>query len=302
MKKLFMVLAATVICGACLLTSCKKDDKIGIAMIAKYGQIDYWRQIESAFRTACQEKGLEAYYYATSAEIAYQEQLAAVEELKQSDKKLKGIIFTPSYGPNGESAEAEVAALAQERGIPVVILDSPVDANSPLASRPYIGTDNTAAGLELAEKVSADVMATFALTNSPGVERAEAFKTVKPNAVVFNVGDVAVNEVQAVINDYDDFVFFNGNPLVSALDMLKSAGKNIYTFDVYGEFLDELIAGNEQFKGIMAQNTFGMARKAVDAIVTNATQGEIVPTFYITKDNLNDPNVKPFMEFYGKRQ
>ena len=37
------------------------------------------------------------------------------------NKKLKGIIFTPSYGLNGESAEAEVAALAKELGIPVVI-------------------------------------------------------------------------------------------------------------------------------------------------------------------------------------
>ena len=37
------------------------------------------------------------------------------------NKKLKGIIFTPSYGLNGESAEADVAALAKELGIPVVI-------------------------------------------------------------------------------------------------------------------------------------------------------------------------------------
>ena len=37
------------------------------------------------------------------------------------NKKLKGIIFTPSYGLNGESAKADVAALAKELGIPVVI-------------------------------------------------------------------------------------------------------------------------------------------------------------------------------------
>ena len=117
MKKLFMVLAATVICGASLFTSCKKDEENtpgeGIAMIVKNGQIDYWRQIETAFRSACSEKGLEAYYYATTAENAYQEQIAAVEELRNSGKNLKGIIFTPSYGPNGESAEADVAALAR---------------------------------------------------------------------------------------------------------------------------------------------------------------------------------------------
>jgi hypothetical protein len=44
-----------------------------------------------------------------------------------------------------------------------------------------------------------------------------------------------------------------------------------------------------------------MTRKAVDAIIDNAKQGEMVPTFYITEDNLGDDNVKPFLEFYNKQ-
>ena len=306
MKKLFIVLAATIICGATAFTSCTNDDNpsggtgSGIAMIVKNGQIDYWRQIETAFRDVCQEKGLEAYYYATTAENAYEEQLAAVEELRKLDNKnLKGIIFTPSYGVNGESAEAEVAALARERGIPVIILDSPVSATSPLASSPYFGTDNTTAGQAMAEKVMADKVAVFAMTNSPGMERAKAFKALKPNAAIFSVADKCNDEVQAVLDEYNTFVFFNGNCLVDAIPMLKAAGKRVYTFDAYGEFLDELIAGSGSIKGIMAQNTFGMARKAVDAVLANAKQGEMVPTFYITEDNLDDANVKPFLEFYN---
>ena len=299
-----MVLAATVICGACLFTSCKKDEENtpgeGIAMIVKNGQIDYWRQIETAFRSACSEKGLEAYYYATTAENAYQEQVAAVEELRKSGKNLKGIIFVPSFGVGGESAEAAVAALAAERGIPVVILDSPVGDASPLASCPYFGTDNAAAGRAMAAHVAADRIAAFAMANSPGVERAQAFKALKPNTDIFTVGDVAVSEVQAVMNEYNDFVFFNGNDCIGVLAMLKAAGKNVYTFDVYGEFLDELIAGNTFLKGVMAQNTFAMTRKAVDAVVARATSGEMVPTFYITSANLDDPNVQPFLEFYGR--
>ena len=310
MKKIMnWMLVAILICGASMFTSCTNEDNpsggtgaSGIAMIVKNGQIDYWRQIETAFRDACQEKGLEAYYYATTAENAYEEQLAAVEELRQFDgKKLKGIIFSPSYGLNGESAEAEVAALAQERGIPVIILDSPVGATSPLASCPYFGTDNTAAGQAMAEEVTADKVAVFATTNSPGIERAEAFKALKPNAVVYQVGDKCNDEVQAVLDEYDTFVFFNGNCLVDAIPMLKAASKQAYTFDIYGEFLDELIAYSPYLKGVMAQNTFSMARKAVEAVLANATQGEMVPTFYITEDNLNDPAVKPFLEFYNKQ-
>ena len=303
-------MAAILICGtAAVFTSCTKVDNpvdgetgaSGIAMIVKNGQIDYWRQIEKAFRDICKEKDLEAYYYATSAENAYEEQLAAVEELRKLDnKKLKGIIFTPSYGQNGESAEAEVAALAQERGIPVIILDSPAKAAA-LASSPYFGTDNTAAGRAMAEKVMADKVAVFAMTNSPGMERAEAFKALKPNAVIFGVADKCNDEVQAVLDEYDNFVFFNGNDLVDAIPMLKAAGKRVYTFDVYGEFLDELIAGSVCLQGIMAQNTFGMTRKAVEAALANAKQGEMVPTFYITEYNLDDDNVKPFLDFYGKQ-
>ena len=308
-KMMNWVLAATMICGATLFTACSKGDNpvdggtgsTGIAMIVKDGQIGYWRQIETAFRDACQEKDLKAYYYATSAEIAYEEQLAAVAELRKLDsKKLKGIIFAPSYGLNGESAEAEVAALAKERGIPVIILDSPVSATSPLASYPYIGTDNTAAGQAMAEKVMADKVAAFVIeTNRPGMERAEAFKALKADAVIYQTGKKATDEVQALMDEYNDFVFFNGSMLVDAIPMLKAAGKRVYTFDAYGEFLDELIAGSAFFKGVMAQNTFGMTRKAVEAILTNARQGELVPTFYITDDNLNDDSVKPFLDYYS---
>ena len=299
--------AAILICGAMVFTACSvKDSPVdgetgasGIAMIVKNGQIDYFRQIETAFRDICQEKDLEAYYYATSSESAYEEQLAAVEDLRKLDgKALKGIIFTPSYGLNGESAEAEVAALAQERGIPVIILDSPVSAGSPLASCPYFGTDNTAAGQAMAEKVTADKVAVFAMTNSPGIERAEAFKKLKPNADIYQVGDKCNDEVQAVLDEYDTFVFFNGNDLVDAIPMLKAASKQAYTFDIYGEFLDELIDYSPMLKGIMAQNTFEMARKAVNAVITNAKQGEMVPTFYLTRSTMRDPVAQPFLKFY----
>ena len=306
-KKIFQwALAAILICGASVFTACSSNDDNpaeggtpGIAMIVKSGQIDYWRQIETAFRGICQEKGLEAYYYATTSDNAYQEQASAVKELRKlGSKALKAIVFAPCYGVNGESAEAEVAALAKERGIPVVILDSPAKAAA-LASCPYFGTDNTAAGKALAEKVAADKVAVFAMTPGPGIERAEAFKALKPAATVYPVGDNAVSEVQAVLSEFDDFVFFNGSPLLDVLPMLKAAGKRVYTFDAYSEFIDELASDGACLQGIMAQNTFGMARKAVDAVLANAKQGEMVPTFYITEDNLDDANVKPFLEFYN---
>ena len=310
MKKILnWVLAATLcICGASVFTSCTNNDDNpagpdagtpAIAMIGKIGHVDYFKQIESAFFSACEDNGVEALYYTTASENTHQEQIAIVNELKQlGSKQLKGIIYVPSYGPAGESADAEVAAFAQQRGIPVIIMDTELKDGSPLAGSPYFGTDNAAAGRELAAKVVADKVAVFAQSNSIAQYRAEAFKTVKPGATLYPVGEEASSAVEAVIDEYDDFVFFNGHLLSSALDLLKKKGKNVYTFDVYEEFLDELIAGNTHFKGIMAQNTFGMARKAVEAVLAGAKQGEMVPTFYVTRDNLNDDAVKPFLEFY----
>jgi ABC-type sugar transport system substrate-binding protein len=301
MKKLFWIISAALLAVTACHTEAPDNDPAGIAMIVKNGQIDYFRQIETSFRDICQQQGLEAYYYSTSSETDYKGQIAAVAELGKLGKSaLKGIIFSPGYGPNGENAEAEVAALAKERGIPVIILDSHVSASGPLASSPYIGTDNTAAGKAMAEYVSADKVAVFAMVGSPGIERAEAFKAVKPGAVIYRVGDTCNDEVKAVLNDYDDFVFFNGNDLVSALSTLQAAGKRVYTFDVYGEFLDLLMKGSPCLKGVMAQNTFAMARKAVQAVLAKDQQGEMIPTFYINGFTLDADEVQPFLEFYNK--
>ena len=312
MKKIInrVLTAAIFICGASVFTSCSSivDNPAGpdagtpaIAMIGKIGHVDYFKQIESAFRSACEDNGVEALYYTTTSENTHQEQIAIVNELKQlGSKQLKGIIYVPSYGPAGESADAEVAAFARQRGIPVVIIDTELKTGSPLVGSPYFGTDNAAAGRALADKVTADKVAVFALSNSIAQERAEAFKAVKPGATVYPVDENANSAVEAVIDEYDDFVFLNGNTCADALAMLKAKGKNVYTFDVYGEFLDELIAGNTHFKGIMVQNTFGMAHKAVEAVLSGAAQGEMIPTPYITSSNLGDDRVKPFLDFYGK--
>ena len=273
-----------------------------IAMLTKAGNMDFWRQIESSFVSTCFQEGFNPYYHATSADDAYYEQVAAVEELSRYRKEdVKAIIFTPCYGPYGESAEEIVAALAGEWGIPVIIFDTPVKNTSPLASYPFIGTDNVGAGTELANKVTATSIAAFAKVNTPGVERGEAFKVVKPSTHLVTVGESAASEVEAVLNDYSDFVFFNGSNLKEVLPALKAAGKNVYTFDVYEEFLDELIAGSTCLKGIMAQNTFEMARKAVEAAVADSKEKEAVPAFYITSDNLTDPSVQPFLDFYKKK-
>ena len=302
MKKLFWILPVALFAFTACNTEGPDSEPAGIAMILKNNSLDYWQQIESTFRSVCEEKGLKAYCSSMSSNTTYTEQIAAVQELRKLKKNaLKGIIFTPCYGPNGENAEAEVADLAKERGIPVIILDTHVKTTGPLASCPFIGTDNAGSGKDLAEKIMSGSVVAFAKANTPGAERGEAFKTIKPATKLVIVSEPATSKVISELDDYDDFVFFNGSMLADVFPTLKAAGKSVYTFDIYEEFLDELMQGDNCIKGIMAQNTFVMARKAVEAVLTNAREGELVPTFYITSSNLSDPDVQPFLRYYNKK-
>ena len=82
MKKLLLFLSVALLAFTACDREAPDNDPVGIAMIVKNGNIDYFRQIETSFREVCQEKGLEAYYHFTSADNAYQDQLSAVTELR----------------------------------------------------------------------------------------------------------------------------------------------------------------------------------------------------------------------------
>ena len=89
MKKMIQwVLAATLICGGSVFTSCTSDNgdnpvqaQQQIAIIAKNGTIEYWQQIRSAFESECADKGVEALCYFTSSDFDYEEQRKAVSRL-----------------------------------------------------------------------------------------------------------------------------------------------------------------------------------------------------------------------------
>ena len=304
-KLLNWVFAATLICGASLFTSCSKDDnptpsKGGIALIVKEGNIEYFQQIESSFRSECRKRGLMAEYYCTDSEYAYETQIEAVKDLEKRCKEgLKGIIYVRCKSLDGKTADAEVAALAKELNIPVILLDTPVDKDSPLAGCPFIGTDSEASAKLLAEKVTETEMAGFALINTPGVERGETFKTIKQNADIYAmIPDEIKDKTEEVLDQYDTFVFFNGSALAPVFDLLKENEKTLYTFPIYDATLQELQAGGTYLKGILAQNTFEMGAKAVEAVLNNSKEDQWISPIYITKDNLDDPSVKPFLDFY----
>jgi len=81
--------------------------------------------------------------------------------------------------------------------------------------------------------------------------------------------------------------------------------KNRYAFGRNGVGRHGLFCFGNQYTVITKkdgkQMTFTVkpnTRKAVNAIMTGAKEGEKVPTFFVTKDNLDNAELKPFLEFY----
>ena len=298
-KMIKWMLAAILVCSVSVFTSCTgytadnpvPAQKKQIAIIAKNGTVEYWQQIRSTFETECADKGVEALCYFTTSDFAFDEQRQAVSKLSaEAGNGLKGIVYAPCVGENGETADAEVAALVQKLGIPVVVIDNAVAADSPLASCPFFGTDSKASGEALADKVTAENVAAFAIGNGPGKERAEAFKAKKPGtAVCYTTKDKVAADVKAALDGYNDFVFFNGELADAVLSLLKDTHKNVYSFDVYQSFIDEMMVANSYFKGIMGQDTETMVLKAVEAVLNRAAKGEMIAPIYYTINDFVTP-------------
>lgn len=65
--------------------------------------------------------------------------------------------------------------------------------------------------------------------------------------------------------------------------------------------MNALIDG-KVIKGILAQDTFGMGKQAVDAVFDAGVKNPLyVDPVYITKDNLSSPEVKPFIDYFNGR-
>ena len=96
-------------------------------------------------------------------------------------------------------------------------------------------------------------------------------------------------DVKAALDGYNDFVFFNGELADAVLSLLKDTHKNVYSFDVYQSFIDEMMVANSYFKGIMGQDTETMVLKAVEAVLNRAAKGEMIAPIYYTINDFVTP-------------
>lgn len=307
MKKIVFVLAAFMM-GILILTSCNKEsgnNEKAAVLIAKNGGIDYWKQIVGSFEKECKASGLVPIVYSTVSDADYDSQLKGIADLDKQKYDIVGIAIAPMGDAQNRKVEEALATYCKKNPTTLIIVDTPIDeASSPLKYffTCYVGTDNEAAGKELAKKmggaVAASTLAVRMPTSKPTEYRLNGIKSVLGEVSCFETDEEHVNQIAGALQDKSNVAFLNGYLLTKVLGDPIMDGKSVYAFDFYEEFIEALKKGGS-LKGAMVQNTFEMGRQVVkDILNAPNTKAQYVPTIYITLDNLNSEEAKPFVEYF----
>ncbi len=321
MKKSFIPMLVALTTMIVSFAGCDKDDTPvvskpdAVVAVFKNGNIDYWRQIATTVTSECEQRGTKPIISYVNDDSDADGQLAIVAGLQklQSYYNIKGVIGAPIFTGDDHRVESALAEFAGS-DIPVVIIDSPVDENaSPLKDiyKAYVGTDNAAAGRQLAKACGisdvSSILAARVAVSTPTVDRYNGFCEEMKNSVpVWETADIETPEnLKAQLDKHPgvtNLVFFNGNLCNSVKAAFEDV--DVYTFDVYEQFLLDLKnPATSPIKGVMAQNTFEMGRKAVEAVFSTVTEKNVyIPTIYITSENLFSSEVKPFLNYYNIRE
>lgn len=309
----FLLSIALVAFAAVTFTSCDDDEENSkddaIMVILKMRGLDYWEQIGDAIQRKCAEKDVKAVIRYTDSDADYQSQLDALNEMEAMDNNYRGIIVVPIYSSDNHKVENKVLDVASKLDVPIIILDTPVnEEESPLAGkyRTYVGTDNEAAGAVLARNVNVDaknILSVRSKASNAGAMRYNGFCSVKGETSIWEAAESEANDIEQQLKNFPDatdIVYFNGSLADGdkVIDILRKSGKGLYSFDAFTSTLKALEEG-DVVKGVLAQQTFEMGRQAVEAVFNpNVKNPLYIEPIFITKDNINSDEVRPFLDFH----
>ncbi len=119
-RRRFLGTCAVAFAGA----GCRQAKRLTIAVIPKGRALLYWQSVHAGAARAAQEAGVEIVWNATERETDYAGQVQIVEAM--INRRVDAIVLAPLdkvvlAGPVERAAHA---------GIPVVVMDSPVDTES----------------------------------------------------------------------------------------------------------------------------------------------------------------------------
>jgi len=290
---------------------CRPAKRAKIAVIPKSRALIYWQSVHAGAARAAAESGVDIVWNATERETDYSGQVQIVEAMV--NRRVDAIVLAPLdrlvlVGP---------VERAMRRGIPVIIMDSPVDTEE-FVSR--VATDNYGAGRLAAEHVGTmlDARGKVAMVLcQPGsastMEReqgfADAMEEKYPHIEIvdrrYGMADfaksLAVAENMLTAHPSLDALFAsNESGSVGAAQALKARpGKvKLVGFDCSPTLLEGLKSG--LIAALMVQHPFKMGYEAVMSAVKKL-HGEPVTKIndlaarLVTRDNLDDPEVRAYV-------
>jgi ribose transport system substrate-binding protein len=266
-----------------------------IALVMKTLNSPFFLDMQRGAQAAAGELGVELIAQAPERELDVEKQMQIVENLIQA--RVQALCLTPS----GSKELVPVVGKANKAGIPVIIVDTPLDDAAVAADRvsyvSFIGSDNFAGGKLAGEhlaRVCSGPTSVAVLEGIPGPEthdsRIRGFRAGIASSGQIRIvasqpanteRDQGFNVMQNLLQAHRDLgAVFASNDLMAlgALEAIAAAGLTgrimILGFDATDEARKEIQAG--RMEASVAQNPAAMGRMAVSNAL-QAVRGVALP-------------------------
>lgn len=279
-----------------------------IQMIVMSLNSEYWLNVKAGSEAELAKSGGELIYTGPSLDGDIQGQIALMENAISS--KVDGIILIPVDA----EALVPVAEQAEKAGIPVIVVDGPVNTDKVTS---YIATDNEAGG-RLAMQTLVDLMegkgkavvvnalagipsndgrgvgAEAVAAENPGITLIETLRGADQAAALQNTENMltANPDIKGVFSAYDRGAIGAGQAIINA----GLGGKVRHVaFDASGEEVDFLKEGI--IDALIVQQPYEMGRLAVE-FINKKLNGEEVPgkiatdVVVVTRENMEDADIQ----------
>ena len=290
------------------LAACNRDTRKRIAVVPKGQAHLFWQSIHAGAVSAAREAGVEIIWNGPPLETDFSGQIQIVEAM------ITQHVDAICLAPTDKTALISVVERANREGIPVVILDSPVDTQNFVAQ---VATDNYQAGAMAAARMGKILNGKGKIAEvavEPGsastMAREQGFEdAIKKDFPGIEIADkrygwsdraksLAVAENMLTAHENLSAMFAsNESSTVGAAQALKgrSAKVKLVGFDSSPGLLDDLKSG--LIDSLVVQDPFRMGHDAVTAAVQKlkgATPQKIqnLPPRVVTRENLDDPDVQ----------
>jgi ribose transport system substrate-binding protein len=323
MKKLLLALSLTIVSFG-FLSSCGKKQsadatpdkpaKHAIAVIPKGLAHFYWQAVRAGGKAACDEFGYEMFWNGPERETDRERQIQIVEDFMV--QKVDGIVLAPL---DRKTLVPTLDKLAEAK-IPVAIVDSGIDSDKYVC---FAATDNYQGGVLAARRMGKIldgkgkiVVVKYVQGSGSTTDRENGFiDTITKEFPSINIVDTkhgqdtvetaltATEDLLTRNQDLQGLFACNASTAVGAFQALQSQKRTevkMIGFDAEKALMDGLKDG--KIDSLVVQNPFKMGYEGVKAIVMSI-KGQPVPkkidtgVTLLTKDNLEDPNIKDLLKY-----